>query len=99
MRASVGSFQHASGSELECLKQECSPSGLSNQFRPKYNTASAGGQSLYVIQVSHGVRGRDVNRVFEIADFPLVRITAHREFDEAEIAQRLLTKLRSGRSS
>jgi uncharacterized protein DUF2726 len=41
------------------------------------------------------LRDRDVNRIFEIANFPLVRITARREFDEAEIAQQLLTHLGS----
>jgi hypothetical protein len=34
-----------------------------------------------------------VNRIFEIADFPLVRILARPEFDEAEIAKQLLAKL------
>ena len=38
-------------------------------------------------------RDRDVNRIFEIADFPLVRIPVRREFDEAEIAHQLLSKL------
>lgn len=38
-------------------------------------------------------RDRDVNRIFEIADFPLVRLPVRRAFDEAQIAQELLAKL------
>jgi Protein of unknown function (DUF2726) len=40
-------------------------------------------------------RDRDVNRIFEIAGFPLVRIPVRREFNEAEIAHQLLAKLHS----
>jgi hypothetical protein len=39
-------------------------------------------------------RDRDVNRIFEIALFPLARFSVRPAYDEAEIAKQLLAELR-----